>query len=206
MNPLSEKNYTLLLNKMWQPLRIVTAAKAIHFFVEDGVVAIDPETYEQHDFNTWVAMHNDGTRKYERGAVDNVAGSRYVVPVPSILLLRKCNSISSALKKAKKGGQKFSKKKVFERDNNTCGYCLDVIHGDEKTIDHVVPQSLGGKTTYGNVVTCCKECNSKKADTPFKELQKQGWTLHHKLLEPECDILHFVPKRYRQECWNKFIK
>jgi 5-methylcytosine-specific restriction endonuclease McrA len=34
----------------------------------------------------------------------------------------------------------------------------------ELTIDHVVPRSKGGKTTWVNVCTSCKDCNSKKGD------------------------------------------
>jgi 5-methylcytosine-specific restriction endonuclease McrA len=32
----------------------------------------------------------------------------------------------------------------------------------EATVDHVVPQSLGGTDDIENLVPCCKTCNSKK--------------------------------------------
>jgi hypothetical protein len=205
MSSLNNKQYTLLLNKMWQPLRIVNACKAIHFFVEDQTVALDPESFEQYNFDTWIKIHNDGTKKYEFGAADNICSSRYYVPIPAILLLKNCTSISTSQKRSKNGGARFSKRKVFERDDHKCGYCLSTVSGEDKTIDHFIPQSLGGATTYGNTVTCCKECNAKKADTPFEQLKKQGWQLHHKLTEPAHDMLYYVPKKYRQECWDKFL-
>ena len=43
-----------------------------------------------------------------------------------------------------------------------CHYCQQKIHPKELTLDHVVPVIRGGKTTKGNCVPCCKECNSQK--------------------------------------------
>jgi 4-hydroxy-3-methylbut-2-enyl diphosphate reductase len=44
-----------------------------------------------------------------------------------------------------------------------CHYCHEKVDPDEVTMDHIVPVSRGGTSTKGNVVPCCKECNSKKA-------------------------------------------
>ena len=44
----------------------------------------------------------------------------------------------------------------------TCYYCGGRFSPSQLTMDHVVPLIRGGKTTRGNVVTACKECNSKK--------------------------------------------
>ncbi|OQY59405.1 MAG: HNH endonuclease [Desulfobacteraceae bacterium 4572_88] len=43
-----------------------------------------------------------------------------------------------------------------------CHYCGCPIPPKELTMDHIVPISRGGRTTKGNVVPCCKECNNKK--------------------------------------------
>ena len=43
-----------------------------------------------------------------------------------------------------------------------CHYCGKTFKPKELTMDHVVPISRGGKSTKGNIVPCCKECNSKK--------------------------------------------
>ncbi|ROQ93443.1 HNH endonuclease [Desulfosoma caldarium] len=43
-----------------------------------------------------------------------------------------------------------------------CHYCGKAVSSKELTMDHVVPLVRGGRSTKGNVVPCCKECNSKK--------------------------------------------
>ncbi len=43
-----------------------------------------------------------------------------------------------------------------------CHFCGEKFKSSELTMDHVVPISRGGKSTKGNIVPCCKECNNKK--------------------------------------------
>ncbi len=43
-----------------------------------------------------------------------------------------------------------------------CHYCGQRVPPDRLTMDHIVPLIRGGKTTRGNVVPSCKECNNQK--------------------------------------------
>jgi 5-methylcytosine-specific restriction enzyme A len=55
-----------------------------------------------------------------------------------------------------------------------CAYCQTVFAADELTMDHIVPLSRGGRSTKGNVVPCCKTCNTeKKYWTPAELLLQQ---------------------------------
>jgi 5-methylcytosine-specific restriction endonuclease McrA len=56
-----------------------------------------------------------------------------------------------------------------------CHYCGRKVAPRELTMDHVVPISRGGKTTKGNVVACCKECNTAK-----KQLLPMEWEYYLK--------------------------
>ena len=65
----------------------------------------------------------------------------------------------------------FTKKNVFIRDEYICQYCgkntkqkYNQKCNDSATVDHIIPQSKGGKSSWDNCVCACKECNNKKAD------------------------------------------
>jgi 5-methylcytosine-specific restriction endonuclease McrA len=56
----------------------------------------------------------------------------------------------------------FSRKNLFARDASSCQYCGQKHDPSDLTYDHVVPRSLGGKTDWTNIVTCCIACNRCK--------------------------------------------
>lgn len=52
----------------------------------------------------------------------------------------------------------WSRRKMLERDNWTCGYC----GASGRTVDHIMPQSRGGGDTWMNTITACSPCNGRK--------------------------------------------
>ncbi len=49
-----------------------------------------------------------------------------------------------------------------KRGEGVCFFCGEKFSAKELTMDHIVPIIRGGKSTKGNVVPACKECNNKK--------------------------------------------
>lgn len=68
---------------------------------------------------------------------------------------------------------KFSRRNVLVRDLYKCQYCHQEFPTSQLTLDHVVPLSRGGKTTWENMVTACKKCNNKKGNQMLYEAQMQ---------------------------------
>lgn len=62
------------------------------------------------------------------------------------------------------------KNNVFIRDNYTCAYCNTNLEQKDCTVDHIIPKSKGGKSTWNNMVTCCKKCNTIKGHKSLKEV------------------------------------
>lgn len=58
-------------------------------------------------------------------------------------------------------GVMLSRQNVFRRDGNCCQYCGST---HDLTLDHVLPRSRGGLSTWENLATACKSCNAKKGD------------------------------------------
>jgi 5-methylcytosine-specific restriction endonuclease McrA len=71
-----------------------------------------------------------------------------------------------------KGGRRappLSRANVLARDNFQCQYCSTELTPKESTLDHVLPRSRGGKTTWENIVCACAACNRKKGGLTPKE-------------------------------------
>ena len=55
-----------------------------------------------------------------------------------------------------------------------CHYCGKKFPREELTMDHIVPIARGGKSTKGNIVPCCKQCNNDKQHlTPMELLLRK---------------------------------
>jgi 5-methylcytosine-specific restriction endonuclease McrA len=78
----------------------------------------------------------------------------------------------------------LSRKNILLRDRNTCQYCGEVLSSGDLTLDHVVPRSRGGLSTWENLVACCHGCNREKgnqllAETEMKLLREpRSFNLH----------------------------
>ncbi|PZO86948.1 MAG: HNH endonuclease [Micavibrio aeruginosavorus] len=56
----------------------------------------------------------------------------------------------------------FTRFNVFLRDEWHCQYCGEPFRTNDLTFDHVIPRSRGGKTSWTNIVTACRCCNTIK--------------------------------------------
>ena len=68
------------------------------------------------------------------------------------------------IKKERHKAQEMKNSQWWKRrlSKGVCHYCRRRFSVKELTMDHIVPIIRGGKTTKGNVVPCCKECNNNK--------------------------------------------
>ena len=63
--------------------------------------------------------------------------------------------------------RRISRRVLFARDGWQCVYCGSA--GNRLTLDHVVPRSRGGESSWENVVTSCAPCNLRKGDRLLKD-------------------------------------
>lgn len=81
------------------------------------------------------------------------------------------NAISA--KRGKKGITNKLRFEVLKRDDFTCKYCGRKSPQVILEVDHVMPESNGGKTEKENLVTCCFECNRGKGHAPLSIVSTQ---------------------------------
>ncbi len=97
--------------------------------------------------------------KAEMVSHDNKTRLRSVTasfPLPTIIRLNRYVS-----RPYRNTGVILNRHNVFRRDNHRCQYCSSAR---DLTLDHVRPRSRGGNTSWDNLITACKKCNSKKGD------------------------------------------
>lgn len=76
----------------------------------------------------------------------------------------------------------FSRFNILARDSFECQYCRESLTSKSATLDHILPRSRGGKTSWENVVCCCKSCNVTKGSRTLKEA---GMKLLKKPIRPD---------------------
>lgn len=97
-------------------------------------------------------------------------------------------------------GVVLTRHNIFKRDNNQCQYC-----GTSKdlTLDHLIPRSKGGKSSWKNLVSACKKCNAKKGDyTP----EQAGLTLRKAPIKPSYIMFLRNSSGNLHEDWQPYLK
>lgn len=85
-----------------------------------------------------------------------IHSQRWSTAVPAVMMLKEYQK--------KKTTVRYSKFNVFLRDNYTCQYCGTDVNKKTATLDHILPTSHGGKSTWENSTTACGPCNAKKGN------------------------------------------
>lgn len=117
------------------------------------------------------------------------------IKLPKIVVLKKYINISHT--------PKFSRHNVYLRDDYTCQYCGRHFSPTDLTFDHVVPRCKGGKTTWENIVTACKECNNHKGG---KTLEESHMHLINKPFIPSAKYLENISEKYcSNNEWSEYF-
>jgi 5-methylcytosine-specific restriction endonuclease McrA len=97
-------------------------------------------------------------------------------------------------------GVVLTRHNVFKRDEFSCQYC-----GTNKdlTLDHLIPRSKGGKSNWTNLVTACKDCNSRKGDY---ELTEVNMTLAKKPVKPSYIMFMKSTNGTVRDDWRKYLE
>jgi Restriction endonuclease len=98
---------------------------------------------------------------------------------------------------------KFNRINIFRRDDDSCQYCRMKFPRSELTIDHVIPRSMGGKSTWENVVCCCVDCNRRKGGRTPEEAKTRLRTKPKKPLWSPLSNISIKALKYKE--WEPFL-
>lgn len=180
------RSKTLVLNRSFLPVHITTVRRACILLYQGVARAVDAE-YQTFDFRGWRQRREAGE------TLGLVAGA---MPVPRVIVLTTYDRVP-------RRHVRFSRHNVYTRDHDTCQYCGRRLPRSELNLDHVVPRSQGGLSTWDNVVCSCHTCNRRKGgNTP----QQAGIRLLRRPSRPAWTPFlgeTFGQARYRE--WRPFL-
>lgn len=179
---------TLVLNRSWSAIATTTARKAIGLAYTGAARIIRPETYETHGFESWADLAvPDGEPAICTVTIE--------LRVPEVIVLTRFTGMPQQ-------EATFSRRNLYRRDQNTCQYCGARQGTSELSIDHVVPRSRGGLSSWENCVLACVRCNGRKA---ARLPEEAGMSLLRPPVAPRWTPLMEVPVARMRQSWRRFV-
>src|ERR1700687_921208 len=120
-----------------------------------------------------------------------------VLQVPSVIRLLAYRHIPQQ-------SRALSRKNILLRDRNTCQFCGAAFPSSELTLDHVVPRSRGGRSSWENLVACWYNCNNNKGDrTPEEAGLKLARRPRPFTLHTSRQLMRLIG--HKDEKWRKYL-
>jgi 5-methylcytosine-specific restriction endonuclease McrA len=137
-------------------IRVIEAKRAFSLLFRQlaEVVAFEEGSYYNYNFENWCEVSRL-KRSFEPDMHDWVSTVNFYIAVPKIIRLLFYDRLP-------RNEVKFNRRNLFARDRNSCQYCGKKFPTSELSLDHVIPRSLGGKSTWDNIVCACTDCNVRK--------------------------------------------
>ncbi|NIS73858.1 MAG: HNH endonuclease [Deltaproteobacteria bacterium] len=168
----------LVLNRSFYPVHVTTVRRAF-CLLYSGIAKVVDAQYNLFDFKSWTEI--------SLSLSDEVIGTvDRLIKVPRVIIILTFDRFP-------KRGVRFNRYNIFTRDRDTCQYCGEHFPRGELSLDHVVPISRGGRTTWSNVICSCVECNKRKGGRLPKEA---GMKLRKKPVKPAWNPEFSVSFRY----------
>jgi len=178
----------LVLNNLYQAIQITSVRRAMCLLYKDLVRVVDGD-FATYTFENWsdlpVTREDDAVHTPHRA-----------IRVPRVVLLVHYGRLP-------RYDVRFTRKNIFWRDRNRCQYCGSRFRTTELNLDHVIPLSRGGRSTWVNIVCCCLRCNRVKANRTPAEA---GMTLTRDPQRPRWHPLARIRWSHRRyEIWRNFL-
>lgn len=189
----------LVLNRFYLALHVVSARRAFAMLYREAAEVIDVEDgrFANYDFASWCEFSSLRGELGLPGQNDDwVRAVNFSILVPRVIRL-------VAFDRKPRQTLRFSRKNLFARDGNRCQYCGNTYPGNQLSIDHVIPRSRGGGTSWENVVCACVKCNTRKGGRTPQEARMKLLTAP---VRPKQNPLLTVKLRNpKYQSWRNFL-
>ncbi|MGL4554885.1 MAG: HNH endonuclease [Gemmataceae bacterium] len=188
----------LVLNKLFMAIHIISVRRAFCLLAKDlaEVVSLEEGQFTTYDFPTWREVSEFRSKNFRQEDDDWVRTISTEIQVPRVIRL-------TGYDRLPKQTVKFNRRNIFARDNNQCQYCGKKFPTSELSLDHVVPRSQNGASTWENIVCACVNCNVRKGGrTPVEASMR----LIRKPEKPKrSPILNLKLTNRKYQSWKSFL-
>lgn len=189
----------LVLNKYYSAIHVLSARKAFCLLCKGAaeVVSVEDEAYMTYDFDAWLEQSELRQELNDFDSDDEcVQAVNFTILVPRIIRLTHYDRIPRNI-------VKFNRKNVFLRDNHQCQYCGNTFPHNSLSLDHVMPRSRGGETSWENIVSACLKCNVRKGGRTPTEANMNLTTRPSKPVRNPALDRQLAQRKYAS--WKKFL-
>jgi 5-methylcytosine-specific restriction endonuclease McrA len=130
------------------------------------VVHVEDGHYGAYSFDSWRELSEMEASLGAGREHDWIRGVGFQLRAPRVIRLMECD-------RGPRQGLRFNRRNVFARDGNRCQYCGRNYPTSELSLDHVMPRSRGGDTSWENIVCACVACNVRKGGRTPQEARMQ---------------------------------
>ena len=187
----------LVLNKHYMAVRVINVRRAFSLLFKDlaEVISCEEGSYSNYDFDSWQQI-SELRRNFEAEAHDWISTVKFDIAVPRIIRLLFYDRLP-------RRPVKFNRRNIYARDRNICQYCGKRHPSSELSLDHIIPRSMGGKSTWDNIVCACTRCNVKKGGRTPKLAHM---SLVKKPEKPKRNpVIHVHLNHHRYASWKQFL-
>ncbi|MGD9649052.1 MAG: HNH endonuclease [Pirellulales bacterium] len=187
----------LVLNRVYLAVHVVSVRRAFSLLCRDlaEVVHIEDGQYANYDFASWREI-SELRANFKEPGQDWIRAVNFEIQVPRVIRLLVYDRLP-------KQTVRFNRRNIFARDGNRCQYCGRRFPTSELSLDHVVPRSRGGDTTWENIVCSCVKCNVRKGGrTPVEANMRLVRAPYRPKRSPLLTIKLGNPK---YESWKSFL-
>jgi 5-methylcytosine-specific restriction endonuclease McrA len=187
----------LVLNRLYMAVNVVSARRAFTLLAKSQaeVVAVEDNQFNSYDFETWIEA-GQARDRWKSDGVEWVRAVSFDIMVPKIIRLLFYDRLPQTR-------VKFNRRNIFARDENRCQYCGKKRATNELSLDHVIPRSRGGQTTWENVVCSCTRCNARKGGRLPEEA---GLSLYRKPAKPRrSPVIRLKLLSDKYQTWKQFL-
>lgn len=157
----------LVLNSSWLPIGVTNVRTALSLLFSSYNCG-EPKSRVLDTTKMTIHQANELLLPRAQQITDDViATSTKMINIPEAIILSRYHKVPGIEIPTRR--RRFSRSLMLQRDKYTCAYCGASGAKVRLTVDHVVPQSKGGLTSFENCVTCCSKCNSIKGSRTLKE-------------------------------------